>query len=106
MRLDLLLQGIMDRMVRDNFQRVKDALLSEPILKADLRFFALDLRGEGALDHFRFPHKMGVIPQDLLVTQATGSGGVTWHWEEFDRENVVLSTTGPVYLRFFLGAHP
>lgn len=48
-------------------------------------------------------HGLDFIPNDIVRSQITGTGIVTFNRSEFDEENISLSSTGPARVRFYVG---
>lgn len=101
--MELNLQGIQDSVVRENFRRVKEEVESFPFLKGNWRF--IDLEFKGPVVNYKFRHGFNFIPLDVIPTSTRGVGTVTWHFDSFSRDHIVLSVTNACRVRAFVGSY-
>ncbi len=102
----LLLREIEDPYVQENFIRLKEAFVENPLLRGQWRFMELTFKGN--LTAEAIPHRLGFIPTDVLQTALKGTGTLTWLYATFDEENVYVTTSGtsatdPLIVRAFIG---
>lgn len=100
--LKILLKEIKDEYVRQNFENLRNFFLRRPFLR-DWVFFELEF--DGATTGFMVKHTLKAIPRDIIQTFKTGPGSVTFEYEQFDRDFLVISTTEACKIRFFAGNH-
>lgn len=53
--------------------------------------------------NFRVSHTLGTIPTDVLLTQLTGPGSVTFNFGKFDANFLDITVSGACRVRFFYG---
>lgn len=55
----------------------------------------------------KIKHGLGFVPKDVIITRLLATSGVklTLHHDMFDTENLVVSATGDVRVRMFLGTY-
>lgn len=98
-----LIDQIEDANVRQSLQWIYDYLKVIPLLLSNFSHFEKSfLKAETEL---RIPHKLGFVPVDIIPTHKTGVGDVTFIYEKFDANNLVITTTGACVVRFFAGRH-
>lgn len=98
----LLLTEINDLRIRQNFQNLSDYFTANNQL---LGFKFFELSFTKAQTNFTMAHGFAYIPLDVLVTQITGGGIVTFNYGLFDKTNVNITVTGACRLRFFVGLY-
>jgi hypothetical protein len=101
--MNLNLHLITDRNVRESFTRIVEFINSQPLLKGDWEFLTLTFTGP--VTHYRVKHKLGFIPLDVIQTSFIGSGSLFWNYDNFDREFIDVTTTGPCVVRCFVGMY-
>lgn len=97
----LSLEDLEDPDIRENFKRLQDYLKAEPVLKGQFNFF--EIKVDSAVTLQKFAHNLGFAPQDVIQTSIIGTGQLTWNYENFDRNYIVFTTTGPCKVRVFVG---
>jgi hypothetical protein len=103
--LRLLKNEIEDPKVQENFQRLEDFLRDFPLSNGVFKFFVLALTAASYPATVRVPHTLGFAPKDVLQTSVIGSGSVTWVYSQFTKSELVLSISGPVTVRAFVGSY-
>ena len=98
--LELYTKQIEDQYIRENFEKVEQAYNDLVFTLGDFKFFEVDI--SGAQEDFRFYHKLGFNPNDVIVTKAIGSS-FQFDYNGFNDEYLTITTTGNVYLRMFIG---
>lgn len=99
-RPNLLVKEIADVYLRRNFQEMFDFFQVEDQVLG-YKFF--DFEFEQAEEGFKITHDLGYIPQDIIVSQLTGSGAVQFNFLLFDRTTIDLDIDGPCRIRFLVG---
>lgn len=99
-QIDLNISDVEDKTLRDNFQKVKDRVEGFPFLRGTWRFQEVAFTASGT---FSIAHQLGFVPKDVILTSSVGAGVVTFHYDAFTRDNLSMTTTGPVTVRFFVG---
>lgn len=89
--------------VRDALQSVREAFQSTVLNKGEWKFFEIVLNGP--VSEFTYSHKLSFIPKDVIQVSVTGGAQVTWHYDDFDRTNLVLSSTAACTVRAYIGRY-
>ena len=102
----LLLNEIPDRKLQENFQRLQDYLTKEPVTNAQWRLFELTFDSDQSQIPIR--HGLGFAPKDVIQTSLIGTGAITYHYKDFDDQNIYISvastaSSDPLVVRFLLG---
>lgn len=98
----LLVKEIKDQYLRKNFQNLSDYFSQQNQL-LDFAFF--DRSFTEAQENVKIAHGLTYIPQDIICTQVTGAGRVTFNYGQFDKTNLDLSVSDACRVRFFAGAY-
>jgi hypothetical protein len=99
--IDLIFKDIEDPYVQENFFRLREFLANQVFFDGDFKIF--DISIPAATDRFRIRHGLTFIPADIINLAFEGDGNYFFHYQEFDRENLFVSTNGPVRIRFLAG---
>jgi hypothetical protein len=98
--MDLNLIGVEDPVARDNFEKIQQFLnISGPLAG----FVHIDLTVLSAVNDAKIKHGLGVKPLDLIQTYSSGPGVVNWNYNNFDKNFLEYSSTGPCHVRIFIG---
>lgn len=98
----LFISEIQDIYLRKNFEQLYNYFNAQNQL---FNFKFKELVFDAATANFSFPHGLGIIPQDIVVTRITGAGKVTFLYGNFDQNNIYLSVDAPCRIRFFYGTY-
>jgi len=101
--LKIIELGITDPLAQENFKRLKILLRETPFIKMNPFFFAINITG--TVTNFKFKHNLGFVPKDVVLLAVSGGFSVTFHYDLFDKDFIVLSTTGGCTIRCILGAY-
>ena len=93
---------IQDEFARENFKRLSDWFQFSDLLSG---FSHSEISFDSAKSHYGYTHRLGYVPTDVMQTYASNSAVVTWHFDEFDREQVFLSVDKACTVRFFIGRY-
>lgn len=99
--LELRLAEITDETARENFKRVQEFVGQNPYLSSSS--VLLEVSFGKAETHLKIPHGLSFQPKDVILTSSTGTGKVTIEYDQFDRKNLVFSTTGACKIRVLVG---
>jgi hypothetical protein len=94
---------ILDRMTRRNFEGLEQNLRAQEVAKFDWK--KMDIEVPAASTNLLIAHDLGYVPQDVIVTRQTGTGAITFLYEDFTDKFLVVTTTGPVTVRALVGAY-
>lgn len=101
--LDLLIREIPDLFMRKNLERIKAAVNKDPFLSSQWEHHEVIF--PAAVTHFKFKHSLGFVPRDIILTSSIGAGTVTFNYTLFDVDNLDITTSAAVTIRFFAGAY-
>jgi len=99
MRLGL--EHVSDLYIRDNFLAVQGKWNDQVFNKGDFQWYEFDITE--AVGSLKLYHTLGFVPQDAIITRAVGSS-YTFDYDYWTDEYVVINTTGPLYIRLYLGS--
>lgn len=107
-KLEFDLSLIEDPLLKEFAQRVKEEFKNQVLLRGQWRFLELSFTSD--LTNFKYPHRLGFLPKDLIQTGQTGTGSIVYNMGRFDSTNIDVTTTGtsaadPLVLRLFLGRY-
>jgi len=96
---------IKDTFAQQNFKVLLDYFRKQVWDKGNFQFFEYTFNA--AVTAAELPHKLSFIPKDVIQLSVSKPDGVavTWHFDDFDRTNVVISTTGACTVRAFIGSY-
>ncbi len=97
--MSLELQPIEDKYVQENFRRVKAVIEENPFQGMILLTLTFG-KAETAL---LIPHGLSFAPKDVILTSTQGVGSFTVLFDQIDRTNLVVSTTGACVVRVLVG---
>lgn len=89
----------------------------DPVMRRNFTNLQAYFQANGQIDGFQFidqvftkavanqkiPHTLGIVPTDVIITQITGAGTVTFNFGLFDKNNLNLTATDACHVRFFFG---
>src|SRR5690606_29426475 len=97
---EIAYRKIEDIRAREAFSELNQEIIKNPFTAGEFKFYELEL--DQAVTDYEFKHNLGFIPTDLIQTSIIGSA-VTWDYDSFDSEKLVLTTAGAVTIRFLAG---
>lgn len=106
MKPEFSISEIADIYIRKNFERLRDFLNNEPNLDG---FRAFQVTFTATNTAFKFTHRLGFLPKDVIITSLTGTGTVVFNYSRFTATELDLtiggtvSTTAPTVVRFLVG---
>lgn len=105
MSLKLYTVEVSDEISRENFFRINNYVREDNLRKSRFRFFEFSVLS--AVTNLKIPHKLTFTPLDVISLSVRNSDAtiVTWHYDDFDKTNVVVSTSGPCTVRIYLGRY-
>lgn len=99
--LDLILKDISDPYIRENFFRLTKFLDSQVLFEGNFELFDISIPQADA--SFRIKHGLKFIPYDIVTLFVEGDFNYYFRYQEFDREFLYVTASGPVRLRFLAG---
>jgi len=101
MILDLILKDVKDPYIQENFFRLRKFIDEQVIFDGDFKLF--DISIPQAEPGLAIPHGLTFIPADIIPLGFQGNGNFYFRYQEFDRENMYVTTVGPTRIRFLAG---
>ena len=98
--IKLNLRAVEDLLSKDNFEIIKEYLLSLPLAYFKGKHVTLTVSAAGTWD---IPHHLGFIPQDVITSWDTA--GTTWNYADFTKTHINFTTTGSGTVRAFIGRY-
>lgn len=104
---EINLQGVKDFWTRDALYNIQEELRDFDILGGKFKFFAISF--DAAVVNFKYAHRLGFKPLDILQTSfiglgTSGSGALQFNYNLFDSTNLDITTTDACEVRFFAGS--
>ncbi len=99
--IEFILKDIADVYIRENFKRLGVWVKSLKLLKANWVFYEITF--DVAVTNQRYPHRLGYLPKDIILTNVSDSASVIFNYDLFDKEFFDLTTSGACTVRFFAG---
>lgn len=100
---------IVDRYVRENFQKLAAYLKDEPFRKGRFRFIEKDLATDTVTGYpadVSFPHQLGFQPKDvLLLSVSPDSVTVTPKYDSFTRTHATFNISAACTIRAYVGRY-
>lgn len=100
--IKLFLSEIGDQYVRENFKKLSDWFQFSDLLSG---FKHAEIVFSGPTANYSYVHRLGYVPGDVVQTYASNGAVVTWHYDRFDREQVLVSVDKACTVRFFIGRY-
>jgi hypothetical protein len=98
----LLTKEVQDLFIRKNFQNLVNYFSSQNQF-VNFNFFELNI--PSAVTAQTMNHNLGYLPKDVVVTQVTGVGSVTFLYGKFTNTTFSYSSSGACRVRFFIGTY-
>lgn len=100
---NLKIDAIKDPKIREAFQLIKEEFDRQFFNRGLWQFFEITVTG--SVTNYRYQHRLGFKPKDILQTSLTGTGALTWNYDQFDDTYLDLTTTDSCVVRLFAGAY-
>lgn len=100
---NLLIKEIQDLYLRQNFTQLVNYFANQNQL-LNFSFYELNITA-ATTSNQTMAHSLGIVPKDLIVCQATGTGSVQFLFGLFTSTSITYTATGPCRVRFFLGTY-
>lgn len=100
-KLNLLLDYLEDENTQDALENLQDFLAGQPFIEPEWQFYEREYTS--AVTDAQIKHTLGGVPKDIILTSKIGAGSVTFEYEDFTKDFIVVSTTGAAKIRFFAG---
>ena len=103
--MNLFIREIKEDFSRENFLRIERESKDNVVRKGNFKFFELVLNS--AVTELPLKHGLNFQPLDviLLSVRSPDTATVTWHYDSFTRENIVVSTSAACTIRAYIGRY-
>lgn len=98
--MTLNLTKVTDKPTRDALEEVRDSFNEQDLILGSFKLYTVTTTG--AVSNLVVSHTLGFTPMDIIVTRLSG-GTVTWSYDSFTKDKLVLSTSAAVSVRFLAG---
>jgi len=98
----LFRKEVKDHFAQTNFTRLSDYFRDSPIERYGFKFFEWEVPGAGTFD---FPHRLGIVPKDIVITYNSANGPIFWNYADFDTTNVNYTAGGATTIRALIGRY-
>lgn len=102
--INLIENSIQDPAALENFKRIKVFLRDENVIKTGFVFRTFEVPA-ALISNFKFKHNLNFVPRDVIVSSILNDATITWHFNNFDKDYIYLSTSAATTLRVFLGTY-
>ena len=99
--LDLLIPEVQDEFSQENFKRIRDLALKDPLFGGT--WVKKEIEFTKAVTNLKVAHGLSFVPRDILVMSKTGAGAITVNYEKNDITNIDVTTTGVCIVRLLIG---
>lgn len=105
MGFKLILKEITDKYVQENFRRIENEIRGDALSKGAFLFFTHTFKR--AETKLKIPHNLGFQPSDVLQLSVSkpDTATVTWHYDSFDKTNIVVSSSAACTVRAYVGRY-
>lgn len=97
----LFKKEIEDAFIQENFKRINDFFLEDPVSNGGFKFFEVSI--PTAVTGYQHPHNLGYQPKDVILLHNSTNATVTFNYLAFDKTFIDITTSGATVLRFLLG---
>ena len=101
--LDFFIRELEDQYLETNFRRINEYLYDQVLMRGQFQFFELEFKA--AVTNQKIRHFFNFVPKDIIQTSLTGGSTLTWNYDEFDRQFLDVTTSGPATVRAFIGRY-
>ena len=103
--MNLFIREVKDDFSRENFLRIEKESKDNSLRKGNFKFF--EINAISAVTELTIKHGLNFQPLDviLLSVRSPDTATVTWHYDSFTRENVVVSTSSACTIRAYIGRY-
>ncbi len=108
--VSLLLEQTKDPVARENFQKLDEFFVNDPIISHGYKFFRL--RFTQTITSAQIRHNLGFKPNLVLTAFLEGAGNVSFEMDSFTSEYIqmtlagTITETNPTTVSFYLGSAP
>lgn len=104
-------EQITDQFIQENFIRLIKYLKANTALRG-FKHLEITLTNATIGKEISYPHGLGYVPKDVLVTSTRGPSLISFNYDKFDRDNLFFTVvsgqptdTTPAIIRAYVGTH-
>lgn len=102
--LRVISESLADKNARDLINSLLDQLNAIPLIRGSWQFVTFTV--STATANYKFPHRLGFVPKDVIQLSVTGGGSITWNYSNFSSTQLDVTTAGgEVTVRAFVGTY-
>ena len=103
-RMKLFVTQILDRYVRENFMEIDRYMADLVFTRGDYKFMQLVAGKSGT---HTFYHGLGFTPKDIMLLSVRNddAASVTFHYDDFNKDTISVTTDAGCTIRIYLGNH-
>lgn len=99
----LFRKEIEDQYSQENFSRLMAYAAADAITRCRFEFISINI--PGANSDFKWPHSMGFVPLDAIITHNSTGVAVSFNYDKFDSKNISLNCSGATKIRCLVGRY-
>lgn len=99
----LFKEQVLDDFVKENFKRIYNYLVGEPILRFE--FGLLEINVTAPATEAAYPHALGFTPKDAIIVHNLNNQPFTLHYSKFDKTNIYFSCPASTVVRLLIGRY-
>jgi hypothetical protein len=100
--VNISLREIADRYIREAFQGIVNFIKRHALFRGKWEFVEHTASSAGT---YKIRHSLRSVPKDVIQTSLTGTGSLSWQYNQFTSEYVEVTTTGACTVRAFIGSY-
>lgn len=104
----LLRQEIEDPYVQENFKRIMDYGMANPLDRSNFQFFSIEIPAPIAPAtsvNIRYKHSLGFTPLDVIIMHNSNNAAITLNYSKFDSNELDITASGATLLRCLVGRY-
>lgn len=101
--LNLFKKEIDDEFTQENFKRLWEFINYHPLFKGSFKFFEFTF--DSAVTNKQLTHKLPFAPKDVITLNVSNGATVTWNYDLFNSEFLVVTTSGACTVRAYVGRY-
>lgn len=102
--IDVFIDSIADEKTREALKKLISDVSKVPFVSGSWEFVEFTITSSVTI--FKWPHKLGFKPQDIIILHQKGAGTLAWEYDQFTKTEIVITPTGitdEVHIRAYIG---
>lgn len=92
-----------DLYIQENFKRIGNFFRDDATARCNFYFLPVEIIGSGS--NLAYPHNLNFTPKDVIMLSNSTNATVVFNYQNFDGQNIYLTSSGPTSLRLLLGRY-